>query len=320
MGNHTVRWMFHSTAMVPAYDLALSALDRLCGLRVLEYSELSHPNLARRGGMTWLGDNSLEIGQPIIESAPSARFVAKTGGGMHSIALQVADLESTIRHLTELGIDTVRPSEAFCFSQPRQTGRVLFEWFGAPSQHDPRHGAVMPEPSGNGLLRVDHQAFVAAVVEDPGALAQRLSQILDTPVVPDRSSNDSGAPSAAVSLGDCLLALYPIPGSESMALWGVDIHQPRTHALGLLVEDLHAARGALVDSTYRIIRSSPAYLVLDPVTTGGVGVILTDRLLAGDPRSRVTSAPSSGRDPERSTPLSAMRLGSTTRSEWGLRV
>ena len=39
MAGHAVRWLFHSTAMVADYDLAVERLGTLIGLRVLEYGE-----------------------------------------------------------------------------------------------------------------------------------------------------------------------------------------------------------------------------------------------------------------------------------------
>jgi len=80
-GEHKVRWLFHGTAMVNDYDATLDWLATYCGCRVLEYSEQLNPGIARRGGMTWMGDNSLELGQPIIPGAASARFVERFGPG-----------------------------------------------------------------------------------------------------------------------------------------------------------------------------------------------------------------------------------------------
>jgi catechol 2,3-dioxygenase-like lactoylglutathione lyase family enzyme len=137
--------MFHSTAMVPDYDRACDALAHLAGLRVLEYSEQSHPAVGRRGGMTWLGDNSIEIGQPIVPGGGAAKFVDRTGGGMHSVAVQVRDLPATIAHLQGLGVPiAAQPAPDFCFSDPRATGGVFFEWACLEMEEDPRFGAPVP--------------------------------------------------------------------------------------------------------------------------------------------------------------------------------
>ncbi len=97
---HHVRWLFHSTAMVADYDLAVRNLATLVGLTVLEYSESTEPGIGRRGGVAWAGDNAIEIGEPIGDGA-AAQFVERFGGGMHSIALQVENLEATMAHLQQ---------------------------------------------------------------------------------------------------------------------------------------------------------------------------------------------------------------------------
>src|SRR3984957_14523331 len=97
---HHVRWLFHSTAMVADYDLAVRNLGVLVGLASLEYGESTEPGIGRRGGMAWVGDNAIEIGQPIVEGAAD-RFVSRFGGGMHSVPLQVEDLEATMAHLQQ---------------------------------------------------------------------------------------------------------------------------------------------------------------------------------------------------------------------------
>src|SRR5688572_29376439 len=95
---HEVVRTFHSTAMVPDYDAAVASLGQLADLRVLEYSEAAEL-IGRRGGMTWIGDNSIELGQPIVEGHAAERFVTRFGGGMHSYAFEVTDLGATIEHL-----------------------------------------------------------------------------------------------------------------------------------------------------------------------------------------------------------------------------
>ena len=284
MNEHNVRWMFHSTAMVMDYDLACSSLGRLCGLATLEYSELLHPNLARRGGMTWIGDNSLEVDEPIVKGSPAERFVTKTGGGMHSVALQVTDIDATISHLERLGIEVTRPADNFCFSDPRQTGRVLFEWCDAAGPHDPRFGFPMPERTGDALVDVRRQAFVGAVVDNPSRVAAQIARVVGTEVLFEDPGADTAHPVAGISLGDNILALYRLPQQQSIALWGVDLSQPRTHVLGLEVSSLEDAAAALAEGGFRVLWADGGSIVVDPVSTGGIGIVLVDRLLPGDPR------------------------------------
>ena len=82
MAEHRVRWMFHSTAMVRSYELACEAIGRLCGISVLEYSELLHPNLARRGGMTWVATIRL---RSINRSSPELQLTGRYHDGWRCI-------------------------------------------------------------------------------------------------------------------------------------------------------------------------------------------------------------------------------------------
>jgi hypothetical protein len=283
---HHVRWLFHSTAMVADYDLAVRNLGVLVGLSVLEYGESEEPGLGRRGGMAWVGDNSVEIGQPIVDGA-AAQFISRFGGGMHSIALQVENLEATMAHLQQEEVHiAARPLPEMCFSAPRDTGGIFFQWSTFDLAVDPRFGAPLPDPppAGRVLAPATHHAFVGALVDDPIARASTFAVLLGTTVTFERADAPPGHPMAGVSLGDCTLALYPFPGDDGDALWGRTYERARTHLLALRVEDLDAAADALAHAGISIVRREADLVVLDPAATGGVQTALTRSLLPGDPR------------------------------------
>jgi hypothetical protein len=281
---HQVRWLFHSTAMVADYDLAVRNLGVLVGLTVLEYSESEEPGIGRLGGMAWAGDNAIEIGQPIVEGA-AAQFVSRFGGGLHSVALQVEDLEATMAHLQQLQVHiAARPRPEMCFTDPRDTGGVFFQWSTFELAVDPRFGGPRPEPLPHVLAPATQHAFVGALVDDPVAWAGRFAELLGTTVTFTRADAEPGHPVAGVSLGDCTLALYPLPGDGGRALWGHTYERPRTHLLALRVDDLEAATDALHRAGITIVRWEGGLVVLDPAATAGVQIALTGSLLPGDPR------------------------------------
>jgi hypothetical protein len=284
---HHVRWLFHSTAMVADYDLTVRNLGVLTGLTVLEYSESTEPGIGRRGGMAWVGDNALEIGQPIVEGA-AAQFVSRFGGGMHSIALQVEDLEATMAHLQQEEVHiAARPLPDMCFSDPRDTGGVFFQWSTFELAVDPRFGGPPPEPPSPArvLAPATQHAFVGALVDDPLARADRFAALLGTAVTFVDAGAPPGLPMAGVSLGDCTLALYPLPGGDGPALWGRNDERPRTHLLALRVDDLGAAADAVTHAGIAAVRREADLVVLDPAATGGVQIALTGSLLPDDPRA-----------------------------------
>ena len=283
---HHVRWLFHSTAMVADYDLAVRNLATLIGLEVLEYSESTEPGIGRRGGVAWAGDNALEIGEPIGEGA-AAQFVERFGGGMHSIALQVENLEATMAHLQQEEVHiAARPLPEMCFSDPRDTGGIFFQWSTFELPVDPRFGAPRPDPlpATRVLAPATHHAFVGALVDDPLAWAERFASLLGSTVTFAQADAAPGHPMAGVSLGDCTLALFPLPGDDGRALWGRTYERPRTHLLALQVDDLGAATDALHGAGITIVRWDGDLVVLDPAATGGVQIALTGSLLPGDPR------------------------------------
>jgi hypothetical protein len=283
---HHVRWLFHSTAMVADYDLAVRNLGVIVGLTVLEYGESVEPGIGRRGGMAWVGDNSIEIGQPIVEGA-AAQFVSRFGGGMHSIALQVEDLEPTMAHLQQEEVHiAARPLPEMCFSDPRDTGGVFFQWSTFELAVDPRFGGAHPDPppAARVLAPATHHAFVGALVDDPVARAATFATLLGTAVTFVHADAPPGHPVAGVSLGDCTLALYPLPGADGPVLWGRTYERARTHLLALRVEDLAVATEALAHAGITTVRREADLVVLDPAATGGIQVALTGSLLSGDPR------------------------------------
>ena len=265
VGPMEVRWMFHATAMVRDYDAAMAPLTRLFGARVLHDNVVEDPGIGRRGGMTWLGDGSLEVGEPAGPDSPVTAFLERFGGGMHSVGLQVADAAAAKAHLDSVGVRIVNElAPGLFFTHPADTAGLLLEWNANQQADDPRWGGEVP-PGGDPVVGVERLAFVGALVRDPHADAQRLAEVLGLPVTFDAGGKPHrGAIVSAVSLGDCSLALSPLEGSGAP--------RPRVFSLGLLVHDLAAAESALAG---------------EPEATSALPfpIVLTDGLLPGDPRA-----------------------------------
>jgi len=281
-----VRWMFHATAMGPDYDAMLGPLVRLFGARVLHRHQLEAP-VWRDGGMVWVGDNSIEIGAPYGGDSPVRDFVDRFGGGMHSVAVQVADMAATVRRLEPLGVDVatwIGPD--IVFTRPGGTAGLLLEWGSHVQDDDPRFGAAPLPFTEPPVIAVDRMAFVAAIVGDPVGDGRRLAEVLDTTLVEYDDKSGLDAPRVALDLGDCMLALYPIPPDEeaSRAVWGGRYARPRCVALALSVVDQRVAERALAAEGVVVHhRAADGRAVL----ADGLPfpVVLTETLLPGDPRS-----------------------------------
>jgi methylmalonyl-CoA/ethylmalonyl-CoA epimerase len=285
VSGHELRWTFHSTAMVADYDRAIDTLGRYFGLRVLEYSESEIPEVGRRGGMTWVGDNSIEIGQPLVPGAGAAKFVERNGGGVHSVAVQVRDVEATIAHLGDYGVHVAaRPDPLFFFSDPRETGGVFFEWAQIEVAEDPRFGAPEPPFRRPPVVDVPRHAFVGAVVDEPMRWAERFADLLGTGLTFEDAAAGPGEARVGLSLHDQTLALFALPGDDGDALWGRPYARNRTHLIGLLVHRLDEAVERLAEVGVTPVRQDERMVVIPPAATGDVQIALVDQLLAGDPR------------------------------------
>jgi catechol 2,3-dioxygenase-like lactoylglutathione lyase family enzyme len=282
-----VRWMFHATAMGASYDAILDPLASLLGCRVLHDNEVPTPGIERRGGMTWIADNSIEIGQPLNSSSPVQRFVDRFGGGMHSIAVQVEDLDAALARAEGAGVRVAsRIDEGLAFTRPGDTAGLLVEWYSKRQHDDPRWGAPEPPFVREPVVKPTRVAFVGAIVDDPVSTAWHLGEVFDTDVSILAVDGPASLPRATVALGDCVLALYPIPSSplESEHVWGHAYDRARCLALGLTVEDLAAAEQALAGAGVGVHRrAGDGSVVLDP-TALPFPVLLTETLLPGDPR------------------------------------
>ena len=283
---HHVRWCFHTTAMVADYERTRDALAWLVGSRVLEDHVVADPAIGRRGGMTWIGDNSIELGEPAVAGGAVDRFVERFGSHMSSIAVQVEDIDATVEHLEGVGCRVAsRIDEVIVFTDPRTTAGVVIEWYGAEAPNDPRFGTPIPPYPVTPLLGVSHMAFGGAVVEDVQRSASRLAEVFDTAVT-FREHGGPGTPHAGVSLGDMTLALFPLPDpAASEGLWGHLYRRPQTSSLGVRVPDLSVALERLTAAGVRLVRHDQDAIVVHPDATGGVVLIVVDRLLPGDPRA-----------------------------------
>ena len=277
--------MFHATAMGPDYDGLFGPLQRLFGCRVLHRQQLPEP-VGRDGGMTWLGDNSIEIGAPFGEGSSVATFVERVGGGMHSVAVQVDDLATTLARLEPLGVEVAsRISPEIVFTRSAGTAGLVLEWASHEQDDDPRWGAPVPPFVEDPVVDVEHMAFVAAIVRDPERDAERLAEVLATDLVTYDHDGAPDVPHHALDLGDCLLALYPVPPDDatSRAVWGSAYERPRCLALGITVADQPAAEQVLGAAGVPVHhRATDGRAVL--VAGLPFPVVLGDRLLAGDPR------------------------------------
>jgi hypothetical protein len=282
-----IEGLWHTTAMGESYDRLLDPLVRYFGAAVMHDQELHDPAVQRRGGMVWLGDNSIELGEPLGDGSLLRGFLTRFGGGMHSLALRIANAAAMRAQLESRGVSVVAEvGDHVFFTRPADTHQLLLEWSAAHSDDDPRFGYSLPSPlrrPPTPLTRVRKYAFVTAVVPDPLATADLFASLFDTEVVRRAPDAAPGEIAAIVSLIDCLLLLFRLPTHQATWPWGQQPTRARFHAHGLLVDDLEQALATLGAAGVGASLQLEHCVFLDPRHLP-IPTFLCDQFFAEDPR------------------------------------
>jgi len=84
--------------------------------------------------MVPVGETRLELLEPLSESSPIAKFIAKHGEGLHHVSLRVPDLAAAVERLKKDGVRLVSEEmkigaggHRFVFVHPSSAGGVLLE-------------------------------------------------------------------------------------------------------------------------------------------------------------------------------------------------
>lgn len=87
-----------------------------------------------RVAMLPIGESRIELLEPTSEDSPISKFIEKRGGGIHHIAVEVDDIEASLRQLKEKGMrlidETPRVGAEGClvaFVHPSAANGVLLE-------------------------------------------------------------------------------------------------------------------------------------------------------------------------------------------------
>jgi methylmalonyl-CoA epimerase len=126
-------------ARVDHIGVAVEDLDAAIALHERDYGmELVHREVIDEQGVEAVlldvGENHVELLRPLAEDTPVGRFLAKRGPGLHHVAYQVGDVDSTLAALRERGLrlidETPRTGirgSRVAFLHPAASGGVLTE-------------------------------------------------------------------------------------------------------------------------------------------------------------------------------------------------
>ena len=124
----------HIAVVVQDVEVALHFWQNALGLPLhhTEHNENESVDIA----FLPVGEGEIELIAPFTEDSGVAKYLAKTGGGMHHLCLEVEDIEASMARLREHGVELInetprtRPEGTrYAFVHPRSTGGVLVELY-----------------------------------------------------------------------------------------------------------------------------------------------------------------------------------------------
>jgi methylmalonyl-CoA epimerase len=81
-----------------------------------------------------VGESRIELLEPLSETSPIARHIAKRGEGIHHIAFEVEDIQERLKELSLKGVALIHDEpkrgahqSRIAFLHPKSTGGVLME-------------------------------------------------------------------------------------------------------------------------------------------------------------------------------------------------
>ena len=126
-------------ARIDHIGIAVESIDESLKLYDAAYAmTLVHREVVEEQGVEAVlldvGENHVELLQPLGPETPVGRYLAKRGAGIHHVAYQVQDIDAELERLRAEGVELIDQSPrtgirgsrvAFC--HPRSTGGVLTE-------------------------------------------------------------------------------------------------------------------------------------------------------------------------------------------------
>ncbi|MDQ3783935.1 MAG: methylmalonyl-CoA epimerase [Actinomycetota bacterium] len=127
----------HVALAVSNLDESLAHLHEIWGLAKTNRERVEEQGVEE--AMLALGDCSLQLVAPAGEDSRLMRYIERRGEGLHHIAFRVDDIEGTLKHLKDKGVelidDSPRPGgggSLIAFVHPRRQGGVLIELIQRP--------------------------------------------------------------------------------------------------------------------------------------------------------------------------------------------
>jgi methylmalonyl-CoA/ethylmalonyl-CoA epimerase len=131
----------HIAIAVQNLDSAIETWTNLLGCDRSSVAIHEVPSEKVRAAFIPIGETKIELVEPLGDDGPIAKFLSKSGEGMHHIALATDGVETDAERVSELGLKPLGEPSAgaggkkIVFLHPRQTNRVLVEFVEPKPDH-----------------------------------------------------------------------------------------------------------------------------------------------------------------------------------------
>jgi len=122
----------HIGIAVSNLDEALRIYETILGLKVGKIRVVEDQKI--KVAQLFAGQTKIELLEPTDEESPVAKFLKKRGEGVHHIALEVTDIDDSLRRAKEQGLTLVDETPRIgvdgfkiAFLHPKSTKNVLIE-------------------------------------------------------------------------------------------------------------------------------------------------------------------------------------------------
>jgi methylmalonyl-CoA/ethylmalonyl-CoA epimerase len=127
----------HVAIVVPDVEAALRFWRDALGLP-LAHTEDNEAEAVKIAFLP-VGEGEIELIAPTTADSGVARYLAKTGGGLHHICVEVEDIDASLKQIAANGAELInaeartRPDGTrYAFVHPKSTGGVLLELYQLP--------------------------------------------------------------------------------------------------------------------------------------------------------------------------------------------
>ncbi len=127
-----VRGIDHVGVAVRSLDATIDAFRKVLGVEPHGVETL--PEHGVRAALFVVGDDRIELLEPLGEASPISKFLEKRGEGVHHISLAVRGIDAILDRLAADGVPLIdraarlgADGKRVAFIHPKGTGGILFE-------------------------------------------------------------------------------------------------------------------------------------------------------------------------------------------------